>query len=34
MSRGERVAKGFLLPGEVILGTVIAKRPPDETTGE
>jgi hypothetical protein len=27
MQRGERVAKGYLLPGEIVLGTIIAKEP-------
>jgi hypothetical protein len=33
MKRGERVAKGYLLPGEVIVGTFVAKTPPDGQAG-
>lgn len=33
MNRGERVAKGYVLPGEVIVGTFVAKTPPDGRVG-
>jgi hypothetical protein len=32
MRRGERAAKGFFLPGEVIVGTFVTKPVPDEPT--